>query len=194
MTITPIETRAYGCRFRSRLEAKWAVFFTELGLQWEHEPEGFNLGTEMYLPDFRVKSGQLTYWYEIKPRGSSLCKKFARFADLVTQGGSSWNTEARLVAGDPFDVFIGHDLCPRCGEYVDAEPFDDEVGFLCYHCDLVTESGGGNPTEVGFAGVEFWPHKGWIMISSEDHRLMHSRLERACIAARSARFEHGEAP
>jgi hypothetical protein len=53
-TIKAIETRAYGCRFRSRLEARWAVFFTAMGLRWEYEPEGFELPSGRYLPDFKV--------------------------------------------------------------------------------------------------------------------------------------------
>ena len=42
-----------GYLFRSRLEARWAVFFDALGIQWEYEPEGIVLsdGTH-YLPDF----------------------------------------------------------------------------------------------------------------------------------------------
>lgn len=51
-----IETYYNGYRFRSRLEARWAVFFDTLGVRYEYEPEGFELddGT-WYLPDFRVK-------------------------------------------------------------------------------------------------------------------------------------------
>ena len=51
-----IETHYNGYRFRSRLEARWAVFFDALGVSYEYEPEGFELddGT-WYLPDFRVK-------------------------------------------------------------------------------------------------------------------------------------------
>lgn len=51
--IKAIETRYKGYRFRSRLEARWAVFFDALGLDWEYEPEGYVLpdGTK-YLPDF----------------------------------------------------------------------------------------------------------------------------------------------
>lgn len=51
-----IETHYNGYRFRSRLEARWAVFFDTLGVRYEYEPEGFELddGT-WYLPDFRVK-------------------------------------------------------------------------------------------------------------------------------------------
>lgn len=41
--IRAIETKYKGYRFRSRLEARWAVFFDALGVQWEYEPEGFDL-------------------------------------------------------------------------------------------------------------------------------------------------------
>lgn len=54
--IKPIETVYKGYRFRSRLEARWAVFFDALGIEWEYEPEGFVLPNGMkYLPDFRLK-------------------------------------------------------------------------------------------------------------------------------------------
>lgn len=61
--IKPIETVYKGCRFRSRLEARWAVFFDALGVEWEYEPEGFELPSgRRYLPDFRVKCwGRRTY-------------------------------------------------------------------------------------------------------------------------------------
>lgn len=66
MTITAIETRYAGCRFRSRLEARWAVFFDHLGIEWEYEPQGLvtSGGKRRYLPDFylpRVKA-----WVEVK--------------------------------------------------------------------------------------------------------------------------------
>lgn len=49
------ETRYSGITFRSRLEARWAVFFDKLGLKWEYEPEGFQLDQGVgYLPDFFV--------------------------------------------------------------------------------------------------------------------------------------------
>lgn len=54
-TIAAIETEYAGYRFRSRLEARWAVCFNEMGLDWEYEPQGFELpdGTR-YLPDFHL--------------------------------------------------------------------------------------------------------------------------------------------
>jgi hypothetical protein len=39
--LTPIETWYASCRFRSRLEARWAVFFDTLRLVWHYEPQGF---------------------------------------------------------------------------------------------------------------------------------------------------------
>ena len=53
--IKAIETYYKGYRFRSRLEARWAVFFDAAGIKYEYEPEGFDLGGGLYyLPDFRI--------------------------------------------------------------------------------------------------------------------------------------------
>ena len=65
--VTAIETYYKGKWFRSRLEAKWAVFMDELGVIWEYEPEGFkNEDGECYLPDFFLPI--LNCFLEIKPR------------------------------------------------------------------------------------------------------------------------------
>ena len=51
--IKAIETEWRGCLFRSRLEARWAVYFEALCIDWEYEPEGFVLDDgKQYLPDF----------------------------------------------------------------------------------------------------------------------------------------------
>jgi hypothetical protein len=56
--LRPIPTKYQGVEFRSKLEAKWACFFDEMGLRWEYEPEGYELpdGTR-YLPDFLIRCG-----------------------------------------------------------------------------------------------------------------------------------------
>ncbi|PSJ23916.1 hypothetical protein B7P34_36200, partial [Streptosporangium nondiastaticum] len=51
-TIKAIETEYAGCRFRSRLEARWAVFFDSLDIPWQYESEGLDIDGVRYLPDF----------------------------------------------------------------------------------------------------------------------------------------------
>lgn len=64
-TIKAIETVYNGYRFRSRLEARWAVFFDTLRIKYNYEPEGFDLGkTGWYLPDFWLPKQEC--WVEIK--------------------------------------------------------------------------------------------------------------------------------
>ena len=65
--IKAIETRYKGYRFRSRLEARWAVFFDAAGIDWQYEPQGFDLGSDLgaYLPDFYLPASKT--WVEIKP-------------------------------------------------------------------------------------------------------------------------------
>ena len=69
MTMKAIETRYAGHRFRSRLEARWAVVLDRLGIKWLYEHEGFETEHGLYLPDFwlpdyntflEVKAGQPT--------------------------------------------------------------------------------------------------------------------------------------
>jgi len=64
-TIKAIETKYNGYLFRSRLEARWAVFFDACGIEYEYESEGFRLedGTR-YLPDFYLP--ELEYYVEVK--------------------------------------------------------------------------------------------------------------------------------
>ncbi|SRR6266581_1890630 len=63
--IKAIETVYNGYRFRSRLEARWAVFFDTLGIEYRYEPEGFDLDGIWYLPDFFLLKQEC--WFEVKP-------------------------------------------------------------------------------------------------------------------------------
>lgn len=63
-SLKPIETRYNGYRFRSRLEARWAVFFDTAGIPYEYEKEGFQTEAGWYLPDFWLP--QQKCWVEIK--------------------------------------------------------------------------------------------------------------------------------
>ena len=63
--IKPIETVYKGYRFRSRLEARWAVFFDAAGVEWTYEAQGYDLDGKRYLPDFYLP--KLNMHVEIKP-------------------------------------------------------------------------------------------------------------------------------
>lgn len=53
MQIKAIETSYNGYKFRSRLEARWALYFDNLNIEYLYEPEGFILSDgSAYLPDF----------------------------------------------------------------------------------------------------------------------------------------------
>jgi len=60
-------TEYAGITFRSRLEARWAVFFDELDMSWIYEPS--ILGSSFsYVPDFRLDFPFNNFFYfEIKP-------------------------------------------------------------------------------------------------------------------------------
>lgn len=47
-----IPTEYDGIKFRSRLEARYAMFFDEHRIGWEYEVEGIDLSGRWYLPDF----------------------------------------------------------------------------------------------------------------------------------------------
>jgi len=66
VTIQAIDTYYAGHHFRSRLEARWAHVFNDLGLRWEYEPQGYLVGEQRrpYLPDFYLTD--LGWWIEVK--------------------------------------------------------------------------------------------------------------------------------
>ena len=53
MSILKSKHTAYnGHNFRSRTEARWAVFFDMMGIRYFYEYEDFKVGAKRYLPDF----------------------------------------------------------------------------------------------------------------------------------------------
>lgn len=69
--VKPIPTKYNGVQFRSRLEARWALVFDRSDLDWHYEPEGYQLPSGWYVPDFFVSSTDPGFEYscycEIKP-------------------------------------------------------------------------------------------------------------------------------
>ncbi|MGI4260857.1 hypothetical protein ACR2VJ_27600 [Klebsiella pneumoniae] len=159
----PIETHYKGYRFRSRLEARWAVFFDHLGLSWEYEPEGFDLGDGVwYLPDFKVCGA---VWVEVKPEAVHADEKFSKFKDCEEI------EFAALVCGDPKSVIDSF----RSSNNVKAHP----AFVLMVFCDYNMMTEGRKALGDSAARMERWGY-GQTLINS------------AARAARQARFEHGE--
>lgn len=121
MSIAPLPTEYLGIEYRSRLEARWAVFLTALGLRFHYEYNGYQLPSGRYLPDFFVplmRRGIATFqeeeigvFIEIKatdpPAGNSLtlCRELA----------SAMQREVWLFAGPPDDEMFIHAFNPEHG-------------------------------------------------------------------------------
>ena len=68
MKIAAIPTKWDGVQFRSRLEARFAAFFSSLGWRWEYEP--FDLTG--WIPDFIIRGADQNLLVEVKPFASDL--------------------------------------------------------------------------------------------------------------------------
>lgn len=175
---SPIQTYYNGYRFRSRLEARWAVFFDAIGIDYEYEPEGFYLGDGIYyLPDFYLPDTNT--WVEIKGREMSDddYEKIMRFCeakcDFITTG-----TKFRLLEGRiPIEletVFNVEGIF--CYNYISA----NECEYFPYKQTLAEEPDIDISRGVLFKGVWTPPKR-----SRDD-------LIRGLYKARQSRFEHGE--
>lgn len=164
-TIKAIETRYKGYRFRSRLEARWAVFFDALGLDWEYEKEGFDLGRHgRYLPDFYITT--LKVWVEIKPNTGFDPVAFGKCQTLASSGRGAG---VFLIFGTPY-------------------PNEHIVYLVRKNPDRNLSGSFSETLEEGryvfsLAGPD---HR--MVMHTDDEPI----VARAFAAARSARFEHGE--
>lgn len=188
ITIKPIETYYNGYRFRSRLEARWAVFFDAMDVEYEYEPEGFDLGDGIYyLPDFYLPDQK--YYVEVKGNMTETDKKkiekfvnglfdedghtdFGRYSFVVLGNIPPGNYDVASYVYDRYGRNWGaytvvYDfpylpcVCPKCGRFGFA--WDGCGDRVCYDCE-----------------------------TKEERTYDHPRILRAYDAARQARFEHGE--
>jgi len=104
-TIQPIETRYNGYRFRSRLEARWAVFFDTLGIAYEYEPNGYDTRHGWYLPDFYLPAVRNGLWVEIKADAPSKGEE-DKLHDLCR----ATQKAATFRCGDPYLHHHGNDF------------------------------------------------------------------------------------
>jgi hypothetical protein len=92
--IQAIETLYNQNRFRSRLEARWAVFMDCLQIKYQYEPEGYQADGVRYLPDFYLPD--LGCFMEVKPTPEHFGEYERRKAKMLSDG-----------TGKPLYVFAG---------------------------------------------------------------------------------------
>ena len=94
--VKAIETEYNGYLFRSRTEARWAVFFDYVGEPYEYEKEGFQLPSGKYLPDFFLPKKNL--WVEIKGKEPTE-KEWVKCVELFRSVGENvlclWGTPGK---------------------------------------------------------------------------------------------------
>lgn len=78
-----------GVQFRSRTEARWAVFFDALGVRWEYEHEGYQLPSGWYLPDFWLPEVSGGMFAEIKPRRAPSERETKAIKELAAATGKT---------------------------------------------------------------------------------------------------------
>jgi hypothetical protein len=159
--IKPIETYYNGYRFRSRLEARWAVFFDEIGIKYEYELEGLEMNGVKYLPDFYLP--EFRCLFEVKRGGvfergvpkqdwmdSDDYKKIMAITESVKIKNSDKNFDYIVLAsGSPYDCLMGK---PDCGLL-----FNGIVGVMKY----ANEEGGGESEIIPLTekdGLPLWGH------------------------------------
>lgn len=112
--IKTIPTTYNGTTFRSRLEARWAVFFDQIGLKWIFEMEGYELSNgQKYLPDFYFP--ELLCFGEVKPEGNipehemSKIKELGKINMIILLQGMPNHGGYKLFSPDPkdYDVYVG---------------------------------------------------------------------------------------
>lgn len=82
--VKAIETVYAGCRFRSRIEARWAVVFDHLRINWQFEAQGFALPSgDRYLPDFMIMGvGDRQFYAEIKGQQMPDTREFSVASEI----------------------------------------------------------------------------------------------------------------
>jgi len=176
--LQPIQTLYNGYHFRSRLEARWAVFLDCLDLGWRYELEGYVVGGEPYLPDFYLPT--LDVFLEIKPTAPRFDSREDRVARALAVASDKpvYLLYGPLVAAAGFGS--DDDFAAATAYFPDG--WDDDPYFWC-ECAL-----------CGWIGLEFEGRSARLacgcQVGDRAHNWASRRLLSAYAAAREMRFEH----
>lgn len=174
-----IQTRYRHVHFRSRLEARWAVAFDAMDIQWEYEPEGFALKAGRYLPDFWLP--ELKRWVEIKGTWEIGDYDWDRLMEFGLSQSNEGNKFV-LVCGsipDPSPVIHARSYVVMPYPINVPGAYFNVADRTAYHClnDEIQPLG---PSDAEYG---FFIHSLWAPSNNVSEGLK---------AARSARFEYGE--
>lgn len=182
--VKAIPTQYAGHEFRSRLEARWAVFFDHLHISWDYEPEGYELPHGRYLPDFYLPSIHGGCWYEVKGQEPTT-------HELDLAGDLAITTrQPVLIAWGRFPLGVsGFDEYPRDNAICFIDSYADEAGNVhpgwdepyvwctCKDCGKIG-------VEYDGRGARVCRHDN----DDKDYRYNDPRLVSAYTAARTRRF------
>lgn len=190
MTAFALETYYKGHRFRSRLEARWAVFFDTAELEWLYEPQGYKLsdGT-CYLPDFFLPEWDV--WVEVKGNDAALNP------DMLCRAAQELPGKGLLLLGN-IPAPYPEDACGKLtGGYgwhlINKRPADDDVFPRVTVVDMDSKRREEGLWFCDGASVENLSATAqWRIEGYGGHPLFGRPVEKAFEAARCARFEHGE--
>jgi hypothetical protein len=174
--IQPIDTNYNGYRFRSRLEARWAIFFDCVGLNYGYEVEGFEFNGRRYLPDFYLPLTRC--FVEVKPVRSSEDNPDMVRALILQSLMQANGVVVHILCGNPWKDEYTFIRPATGGEFTHCrfgiQPYSRAL------CFIAQDGTGWGALSDG--SNDCWPH--------DDDAI----LDKAFKVARSARFEHNEEP
>jgi hypothetical protein len=137
MTIAAIPTTYKGIEFRSRLEAKWAVMFNQLGWTWEYEP----IDLHGYIPDFHIDFGIHQFFVEIKP-AMTTAKLWPALDKARSAIGNEHSETIMVLGGSPgkYGTRVSEDSVWLMSAVMTSHsfgPVDDLYLAICPTCQLV---------------------------------------------------------
>jgi hypothetical protein len=213
--IKAIETFYKGYHFRSRLEARWAVFFDTLGIQWKYEDQGFEremydygdhgevkvVKVERYLPDFylphRFREGGI--YVEVKGDTNALKKDWHRYSQMHDYGGilphfnDSYGKRHGLLLlseipeASTSKVYL-HPILQHYKGLCKSYAFFDGADIAIVRDEPLTRMLGISPVH----GLDC-EEDNWDIDTRQVHAgRYYPQVEKAYAAARAARFEHGQ--